>query len=223
MRNYLVILTGSQDSWQAAFTGYDLAVRGGARLIGAVPNDLDPGRDAGRLLSEFEIGARAAGATFTTGRVALSAGAVTSELPDDTRGVLVGRDDLKDEDQLGALIHSLACPLWVIHQRRNLSNGLAILEGESAFWFKSTAQQVAHEWNLRLETIDVGPVPMERKASDELEGEPTEKMEVNINQFTGRLSAEPADVMLLAWPSKSLSTWDLLHRSDRPLILVPGP
>ncbi|MGA9532656.1 MAG: hypothetical protein WBR18_08080, partial [Anaerolineales bacterium] len=222
MRSYLVVLTGSQDSWQAAFTGYDLAVRGGARLIGAVPSNMDPDQDTDRLLSEFEIGARAAGATFVTQKLTFEADSLIGGLPADLRGVLMGRGDLQSEGQLSAMIESLTCPLWMIHRRRTLINALAILEGESATWFKPIAEQVAHEWGLHLETIDVGPIPTQDAPTAEAEQESTEMLEVNLGQFTRRLSAEPADLTLLAWPSRALSGWDLLHRSDRPLILVPA-
>lgn len=225
MRSYLVILTGSHDSWQAAFTGYDLAVRGGARLIGGIPFDSKEGADPDRLLAEFEIGARAAGASFANERIGLEAGQLTGSLPTDLRGVLIGRSDLGSEDELLTLVESLPCPLWIVHRRRPLTNALGILEAESAAWFKPIAERIAHEWSLRLETIDVGPSspPQGSVQPSAQEEEPTAKLEVNLSQFTSRLSAEPADLTLLGWPSQAISCWDLLHRSDRPLILIPAP
>jgi hypothetical protein len=225
MRSYLVILTGSQTSWQAAFTGYDLAVRGGARLIGAIPFDPDRVKDPDRLLAEFDIGARAAGASFTNQQVSLKSGKLAGDLPAGLRGVLIGRSDLSSERELNTLLESLPCPLWIIQRRRPLVHALGILERASAPWFKPVAEQIAHDWGLQLETIDVGPSST-REGGDparQPNQDPTAKLEVSLSQFTQRLSAEPADLTLLGWPSEAISSWELLHRSDRPLILIPAP
>jgi hypothetical protein len=222
MRNYYVILTGSEDSWQAGFTGYDLAVRGGTRLAGTIPAELAEGVSASRLLNEFTIGARASGASFFTHRLASKGKSLVTGLPSDADGVLIGRSDLASEGDLHAIMEELACPLWIVHSQLPLVNALALRQGPIAGHFTSQADRMARMWGWRLETIDVGSTTVgDEGAEGTIAGQPA-KVQVGADQFIQRLSSEPADLTMLAWPSQAVSCWDLLHRSDRLMILIPG-
>lgn len=218
MRSVLVILTGSQQAWQAVFIGYDLAARSGARLVGGVPMGLPEGRQADQLLAEFRTGARAAGATFSTARIDFMAGKLGGEMPPNLRAVLVGREDLHNPAELSDLLKGIHCALWVISGRRELRSVVALDLGNQAAGFLDQARAIAHDWGWRLGTVQVNSRPSERQPQDA--GVPP--LRVSQRQFIRSLSSEPADATLIPWPSEAISGWELLQAADRPLIFVPG-
>ncbi len=224
MQSILVILTGSPHAWQAAFTGYELAVRGGLRLVAGIPAELGEGHDAGKLSVEFEIGARAAGATFSTTQIEYRAGRLGGQLPENLRAVLVGQQDLGSARELNVLLEGLSCPLWVIQGRRELSRALAIELAPRSVNFHEQVTTMGREWGWQLETVSVSSLHPEAEAADRSVGSAVSDstLEVSQAQFIRRLSAEPSDLVLIPWPNSGLSSWGLVEQVDRPLIFVPS-
>lgn len=224
MQSILVILTGSPHAWQAVFTGYELAVRGGLRLVAGIPVELGEGQDGAKLPVEFETGARAAGATFSTTQIEYRAGRLGGQLPESLRAVLIGQQDLGSPSELNALLEGLSCPLWVIQGRRELSRALAIELVPPSVNFHKQVTAMGREWGWQLETVSVSSLHSEADAEARSAGSAGSgsSLEVSQAQFIRRLSAEPSDLVLIPWPNSGLSSWDLVEQVDRPLIFVPS-
>jgi len=216
MQDLMVLIDGSEQAWQAAFLGYDLAVHGGTRLIGAVPTTVD-GETAKRLLVEFRTGARAAGVRFRTSRLRL---ANDIFLPEDRAGLtalLLARSGFRDQEHLATVAGSLPTPLWVVPTYRDLKRALVLHDRHPSPRLIEVANTFARTWNWTIEEWWVGGPS---RAAPWPSGPGPVRMDPE--RLLGQATSLPGDVCIVSWPPHRLPIWELLTRLDRPLLVIPS-
>lgn len=128
MKNILVVLDGSPISRQAAYTAYDVATRTGSKLIGAALMALQGQENAGQILNEFMIGARAAGVGVTGDYFPSLADAWLAFENVLIDAVFIAQNGLETENVLADWATQDKCPLWIIPEQRDIHRSLVIYD-----------------------------------------------------------------------------------------------
>ncbi|HSB89138.1 MAG TPA: hypothetical protein VLD63_03815 [Anaerolineales bacterium] len=213
----MVLIDGSEQAWQAAFLGYDLAVHGGTRLIGAVPSSVE-GETAKRLLVEFRTGARAAGVRFRTSRPRLANDIFPPEDCAGLTALLLARSGFRDREHLAAVAGSLPAPFWIVPAYRDLKQALVLHDLQPSPRLIEVANAFARTWNWTLEEWWLASSSRSSPRSSD-----PGSVRIDPEDLLRQSTSLPGDLCIVAWPPQQVPIWELLTRLDRPLLVIPSP
>lgn len=220
MQQLMVVIDANPASWQAAYMAFHLAARWKVHLTGAVVIDPLRPEQTHATRSEFETGARAAQIEYDSflldGMVSL-ADAISANL----NGLFLGRPSphgwLHEDVLLRQILSSAPCPTWVVPERREIHQVLALLEpGPRGAGVRAFAEYLERRGSTVIEYLAVTDASSPAPAEPARLTDPTDVEHVLLTA-----AARQADLLVIPKPGGLLPVWELCQRAACRVVVCP--